>query len=103
MKFLTKLKETIMITPATTIEPACRDQVNNCKELLAKSSKSFCTHTLMQDKCKDLVTKNQKEITILIKYHNIKIFGTLLQNLVVIARQQQRVLKLQQHLRQQPY
>ena len=92
-----------MITPATTIEPACRDQVNNCKELLAKSSKSFCTHTLMQDKCKDLVTKNQKEITILIKYHNIKIFGTLLQNLVVIARQQQRVLKLQQHLRQQPY
>ena len=92
-----------MITPATTIEPACRDQVNNCKELLAKSSKSFCTHTLMQDKCKDLVTKNQKVVNILIKYFNIKIFGTLLQNLVVIARQQQRVLQLQQYLRQRRY
>ena len=33
----------------------------------------------------------------LIKFYDIKIFGTLLQNLVVIARQQQRVLQLQQH------
>ena len=92
-----------MITPATTIEPACRDQVNNCKELLAKSSKSFCTHTLMQDKCKDLVTKNQKVVKILMKYLKIKIFGTLLQNHVVFARQQQRVLQLQQYLRQRRY